>query len=135
MEITKIDKEIERLQELKQELLDQDFIEIEHNKKTFRIYKWENKPVGTFKYPKGFRMAEFQEFIDLVDSKKYKLKTWIYHWVKHFSKLQQDKEYCLSGVYFDGDGDVGSGYGVLKGSFDVGRVVVVKNKEIQNGNN
>lgn len=97
-----------------------------HNGKEFRVYIWENKPVSDFIYPKGFRMAEFQEFVDLYDSGKIELEFWKYYFVKHFSKLQQNKEYCLSGLFLDWCSGLFSVNGDLAYSDDDGRVVLCK---------
>lgn len=78
------------------------FKTIKFKNKEFRIYKWENKPVGDFIYPKGFRMSEFQEFVELIDNGLIKYNSdWEYFWVKHFSKLQQKKKFCLSRLFLD----------------------------------
>ena len=100
-----------------------EFIEI----KNFRIYKW-SKPVKDFLIPKGFRMAEFQEFVDLYDSDLIKLESYGHYFVRHFSKKQQKKEYCLSRLYLDGDLILNSNFVSLAGSDGDGRVVLIKEK-------
>ena len=107
-----------------------DYQEIKHNNKIFRIYKWENKQIRDFVYPKRFRMSEFQEFVDLIDSKKIELEVWKYYYVKHFSKLQWNKKWRFSRLCLDGDSDLSSSYVVgLSYSSGNGRVVCVKEVE------
>ena len=107
--------------------INEDYQEVKHNSKIFRIYKWENKPLKDLinNLPKGFRLAEFQEFNDLIES-GFELEKWEYYYVKHFNKLQQEKEYCLSGVCLDRYGDLYSNVDDLEDSDGNGRVVLVK---------
>ena len=95
----------------------------------FRIYKWENKPVRDFIYPKGYRMAEFQEFVDLIDSGKFNMEVWKYYWVKHFLKEQQKTKYCLSRLCLNWNLYLNSDYDDLAISYDDGRVVCIKEKK------
>lgn len=104
----------------------EEYKEYKHKGKTFRVYIWEIKSIKDFKYPKGFRMAEFQEFNELIESEKIELEVWKGYFVKHFNKLQLNKEYCLSRVCLDGDGGLNAGKDVLADSYDYGRVVCVK---------
>ena len=97
-----------------------------HKGKEFRVYIWENKKIKDFKYPKSFRMAKFQEFVDLYDSGKIELEVWKYYYVKHFSKIQQTKEYCLSWLYLGRFSDLSSGIVDLAYSDGSGRVCIVK---------
>ena len=106
--------------------LKENYTEIKFKNKTFGIYKWENKKIGDFKYPKEFKMAEFQEFVDLIDSKKFKLEVLKNYFVKHFSKLQKNKKWCLSRVCLYSDGDLSSDSDDLRYSDVDGRVVCVK---------
>jgi hypothetical protein len=103
-----------------------DFQTINFKGKEFRIYKWENKPIKDFVYPKGFRMAEFQELVDLIDNKKFEAEVWKSYYTKHWSKLQQNKEYCLSRAYLNYAGGWDSYYELLADSNGYGRVVVVR---------
>jgi hypothetical protein len=97
-QIKKLNQDIEKLEaDLKKQPAD--FQEFKINGKTIRVYKWEDKPIKDFIYPKGFQMCEFQDFVDLIDSKKIELETWKYYFVKHFSKSPWNKEYCLSRLY------------------------------------
>ena len=117
-EKAKIEKQIETLKAQEET---KEFIEI----KNFRIYKW-SKPVKDFVIPKGFRMAEFQEFVDLYDSDLIKLESYGHYFVRHFSKKQQKKEYCLSRLFLDGDLYLYSYVDYLAYSDGDGRVVLVK---------
>jgi len=92
--------------------------------KEFRIIEW-TKPIKDFVYPKGFRMAEFQEFVDLVDS-GYKMELWIDYFTKHWSKLQQAKEYCLSRCFLSEYSGLYAYNSYLANSNDNGRVVCVR---------
>ena len=86
------EKQIKTLQRDIEELKEESYCqEIEFKDKIFRIYKWENKPVRDFKYPDGFRMAEFQEFVDLIDNNKVDLGDNVY-FVKHFFKKYDGKK-------------------------------------------
>ena len=126
--IKQIENEIVKLQKQKEELLEKenkDYQEIKFKKKIFRIYKWENKPIKDFKYPKGFKMSEFQEFNELIES-GFKLELWKYYIVKNFNKLQWDKKWSLSRVYLYRYGGFYATYDVLADSDDFGRVVCVK---------
>ena len=128
--IEKKKKKIEKLnryiEKLKQDLETQDFQSYKINGKEIRVYKWESKPYKEFPMPKGFNFCEFQDFVDLYDNDKIELEPWKYYIVKHFSKKQQNKKYCLSRVCLSNDGDLYS-YGVyLANSSDFGRVVVSK---------
>ena len=83
----KIEKQI-----LELETKEEDYNEVKHKGKTFRIYKWEDKPFKDLlnNLPKGFRLAEFQEFNELIES-GFKLEIWKYYITKHFNKLQENK--------------------------------------------
>lgn len=93
----------------------------------FRIYKWENKPVKDFldNMPKGFRLATFNEFNELIESKKYKLKIWHYYWVQHWNERQREMG-RLSAVFLYNFGNLNSYNNNLDYSNDSGRVVVIK---------
>lgn len=95
--------------------------------KEILVVEW-TKPIKDFPYPKGFRMAEFQEFVDLYDS-GFELDKDGYYFVKHFSKKQQNKEFCLSRLFLDGFLNIWSSDDDLAVSNDVGRVVIVKDKK------
>ena len=109
---------------IKKDLEIQGFQEIIYKNKEFRIYKWEDKPIKDFKIPKGFDFANFQDFVELYDNNKVELEVWKYYYVKHFSKIQQTKEWCLSRLYLGGNLDLRSGGGNLASSNSDGRVVV-----------
>lgn len=115
----KIEKEIEQLKA-------NDYEEIDD----LRIYKWENKPVKDFldNMPKGFRLATFNEFNELIESKKYKLKIWDYYWVQHWNERQREMG-RLSAVYFVNDDVLYSDNGCIDNSHCSGRVVVMKINE------
>lgn len=119
-----IEKKIKKLKLLEES---KDYVEIGK----FRIYIWENKPFKDLKV-KGYEIAEFQDFIELVNSGNFELETWKYYYVKHFLKTQWDKKYCLSGVFLYGGGGLGARGGDLANSYFGGRVVVSKNlKELK----
>ena len=107
---------------------DEEYSEIKFNNKLFRIYIWENKPYGDLinNLPKGFRLSEFQEFNELIESKKIKLAKERYYIVKHFNKLQWNKEHYLSRLCLSKDLDIYLYIGCLGNSDDIGRVVLVK---------
>ena len=106
------------------EIVAQDFQKIIYKNKEFRVYKWEGKSVRDFQIPKGFDFAEFNDFVELYDNKKIELEVWKYYYVKHFSKIQQTKEYCLSRLCLDGGLYLGSYDEYLGFSNSVGRVCV-----------
>ena len=103
---------------------------IKHKNKEFRIYRWESKPFRDFKIPKGFKLAEHKDFIELFDNKliNYPKKDWEIYFVKHYSKRKQ-KEGYISRLYLDGDSDLGSWGEALADSDDDGRVVVSREIE------
>ena len=116
-EKAKIEEQIEVLKAQEQE---KDFIEV----KDFRIYKWA-KPIKDFPMPKGFQMAEFQEFVDLYDNDLIELEKYpVKYFLKHYSKKQQKKEWCLSGLYLGRNLVLGSDNDDLAYSSVNGRVVV-----------
>ena len=120
----KIEKQILELETKEEE---EDYNEVKHKGKTFRIYKWENKPFKDLlsNLPKGFRLAEFQEFNKLIES-GFELEVWKEYITKHFNKLQENKEYCLSRVCLDSYGGLCCDDDILAGSDDDGRVVLVE---------
>ena len=86
-----------------------------------KIIKWD-KPIKDL--PNGGKeLAEFQDFADLINSKKFKASEGIY-FTKHWSKEQQKKEYCLLKAYLNRNGD----WGAYDDSFsdDNSRVVIRK---------
>lgn len=120
-----IEKQIKVFEELEKQ---KDFKTIKFKGKEFRIYKWENKPFGDFlkQMPKGFKLAEFNQFVELFDNKLIDYpKDWEFYWTKHFSKIKQ-KENFLSRFYLYRNGFLGANDGDLVYSNDNGRVVFVK---------
>ena len=105
------------------ELEEKDFIEV----KNFRIYKW-SKPVKDFIMPKGYRIAEEKEFIDLYDSGFEIEKYPVVYFTKNRSKLNIKNGWSLSRLYLDRDLNLYSIGGNLAYSDDDGRVVCVKIK-------
>ena len=105
-------------------------ITIKYKNKEFRIYRWESKPFRDFKIPKGFKLAEHKDFIELFDNKliNYPKKDWEIYFVKHYSKRKQ-KEGYISRLFLDGLSDLGSGDEDLASSYDGGRVVVSRRIE------
>ncbi len=120
--IKQLEKKKLEIEEKIEALKNNDFIKV----KNFRIYKWEDKEIREFVYPEGYRMAEFQEFTDLIDSGDIELEVWKYYWVKHFLKSQWDKEYCLSRVCLNRVGVVDAVVDGLSDSDGGGRVVCIK---------
>ena len=94
-EIAKLQEELKLLEE--QEKNNQ-FITIEHKGKEYRLYIWENKPIGDLKV-EGFELAEFQDAVELYDNDKLNLEVWKPVFVKHFSNKQQSRELGLSRLY------------------------------------
>ena len=105
--------------------INEDFIEAKLGKLKFRIYKW-SKPVKDFKFPKGFRLAEEREFIDLYDSGFEIEKYPAIYFTKNRSKLNVKNGWCLSGLCLSGDLDLGSDGDSLADSDVDGRVVLVE---------
>jgi hypothetical protein len=105
--------------------INEDFIETKLGKLTFRIYKW-SKPVKDFKIPKGFRMAEEREFIDLYDSGFETEKHPVVYFTKNRSKLNIKNGLGLSRLCLNRDLFLDSTNDSLADSNDDGRVVCVK---------
>lgn len=128
--INRIEKKEKELVELKKQL---DSFEnklnilnkITYKNKEFQVIEW-TKPIKDFPYPKDFSMTEFQEFNELIEKDKIKLETWKYYFVKHFNKKQWNKEYCLSGVSLDSNGNLNSNNDNLAYSYVSVRVVICK---------
>ena len=99
---------------------------INFNNKEFRIYEWENKEIGDFEIPNGFRLCKHSEFIELFDNKliDYPEEDWLVYFVKHFSKRKQ-KEGYLSSCYLDRNSILFSYNSSLLYSNGSGRVVLV----------
>jgi len=120
----KIEKQILELESAEKQ---NDFKEIKFKNKTFRIYKWD-KPVGDFlkNLPKGFRLAEHYEFIELFDDKLIDCpEDWEVYFTKHYSKRKQ-KENLLSSCCLYWFSYLGSYDSDLSLSSYDGRVVIVK---------
>ena len=116
-----IEKQIETLKAQEQE---NDFIEV----KNFRIYKW-SKPIKDFSIPKGFRMAEEREFVDLYDS-GFKIEKYpVIYFTKNRSKENIKNGWSLSRLCLNWDLNLDSSDDNLANSYDSGRVVLVKEKK------
>jgi len=116
----------EQLKQMELKEKEKDFQKVIYNKKEFRIYKWD-KPIKDFPMPEGFSMSEHSEFVELYDEGKIELEQYpVEYFVKHYSKIQQKKEWCVSRLYLNGDLGLYSRYEDLAGSDDYGRVVVVR---------
>ena len=116
----------EQLKQMELKEKEQDFQKVIYNKKEFRIYKW-NKPIKDFPIPKGFTMSEHSEFVELYDEGKIELEKYpVEYFLKHYSKKQQKREWCVSGVYLLSYGDLYAWNGDFADSDDNGRVVVVR---------
>ena len=122
-EKAKIERQIETLKSKEQE---KDFIEVG----TFRIYKWEDKPVKDFVIPKGWRIAEEREFIDAYDNSLIKLEKYpIIYFTNNRSQKNIKNGGSLSRLYLNRNLNLNSYCDVgLTGSNDDGRVVLVKEK-------
>ena len=123
MNIKQLEKQKLEIEKQIESLKQKDFIEI----KNFRIYKW-SKPVKDFKFPKGFRLAEEREFIDLYDSGFEIEKYPIIYFTKNRSKLNIKNGWSLSWLCLYGDLVLGSYDSNLANSGDSGRVVCVRIK-------
>ena len=122
-EIEKLEKkklEIEnKIKMLKDKELKKDFIEV----KSFRIYKW-SKPIKDFVIPKGFRLAEEREFVDLYDS-GFKIEEYpVLYFTKNRSKLNIKNGLSLSGLFLNRGLYLDSNNINLAYSNDNGRVVL-----------
>ena len=123
----RLKEEIKELENKEQE----EFESIIYNNKEFRIYKW-TKPISelvnkdfTSKI-KGYRLSEFQEFNELIESKKIELEIYKFYFVKHWNKLQHNKTYCLSRCYLYRLSSLISYDSGLSNSYVNGRVVLVR---------
>ena len=110
-----------------EEVITEDFETINFNDKEFRIYKWEDKEIGEFNIPEGFKLAKHSQFIELFDNKLivYPKESYLYYFVEHYSKLKTEEGY-LSSCYLYWYSDLDSIGSVLVDSGGNGRVVVVK---------
>ena len=129
----KYDEAVKKAEELKLNLQQESSIDLKELKfkgKTFRIYKWENKKIGDFIYPKGFQMAEFQQVVDLFDNKliDYPKNSWEVYFCKHYSKIKQ-KEKLISGLFLNWYLNLYSYDEDLDYSDDGGRVACVEVKK------
>ena len=88
-----------------------------------KIIKWENKPFKDFKMPEGYRLAEFDEFCKLINSKKIKPKKWELFITKNPLK---NKVYPLFRAYLNNVGGWCAYDDNLSFSNDLGRVVIIK---------
>ena len=126
----KIELQIKKLEQKEEQ---EEYEKIIYKNKEFRIYKWEDKPIGDLinedfsSKIKGYRLSEFQEFNELIENKKIELEVWKYYFVKHWNKLQHNETYCLSRCCLGRDSDLDSGYSDLSYSDGNVRVVLVKN--------
>jgi hypothetical protein len=108
-----------------QKEINEDFIEAKLGKLTFRIYKWD-KPVKDFKIPKGWRLAEEREFVDLYDS-GFKIESYpVVYFTKNRSKLNIKDGWSLSRLCLSRSLNLYSDNDNLADSNDDGRCVIVK---------
>ena len=117
-------KDIEELQK-KVDNFEDSYETLKLGKKEFRIYKWEDKKIGDFKYKKNEVLAEYSEFIELFDKKliDYPKEDYVEYFTKHQS-IRKQKENILSGCYFNRSSYLSSISSDLSSSDDSGRVVV-----------
>jgi len=110
-----------------EEVITEDFETINFNDKEFRIYKWEDKEIGDFNIPEGFKLAKHSQFIELFDNKLivYPKESYLDYFVEHYSKRKTEEGYLSSCSLNWGSGLV-SDDSDLAVSVDDGRVVVVK---------
>ena len=121
-----LQKQTEELQAQIKELENQDYEKIVHNKKEFRIYKWEDKLFKDFPIPKGYNFAEYFDVVNLINLDKIKFtKPWAETYICK-SQFQKNKKYCLSRLFLYDDLNLGSVNSDLDDSVDGGRVVLVK---------
>ena len=125
IEIEKLQKQLKQLENKE----NKEYIEIKCKKlnKTFRIYKWENKKIKDFPMPKGFELAEFNDFNYLYDNNLFEVENYpIEYFVKNWSKknIKNGWGACGLGRYWDGYWD--AGWVGLVSSYAVGRVVISK---------
>lgn len=127
-EINKLNLELEQLEEAERL---KDFKELTFKGKKYRIYKWEDKPIGDFlkTIPKGFRLIEHSEFIELFDNKiiDYPEKNWEVYFTKHYSKRKQKENILLRCLFRDSNLDFGIVDLLISNSY--GRVVLVEGKD------
>ena len=88
-----------------------------------KIIKWEDKPFKDFKMPEGYRLAEFFEFCELINSEKIKPERWELFITKNPLK---NKVYLLFRAYLNFHGDWCAYDGDLSFSDGYGRVVIIK---------
>jgi hypothetical protein len=107
--------------------INNDYLEIKDGKKTFRIYEWD-KSLEDFPMPKGFRLAEEREFIDLYDNDKINLEKYpVIYFTKNRSKKNVKNGWGLSRLFLDNDFLYLVSYNdILTYSYVNGRVVIVK---------
>ena len=105
--------------------IETDYIKIicKELKKEFRIYKWENKPLKDFKFPKGFKWAKHSDVIYLYDNDLIELKQYpVYYFTDAMSKKNKNK-WSVSRLCLGGGLDLGSYDEYLAVSNPYGRVV------------
>jgi len=126
------EEQINKLQEqislLKAQEESNNFIEAKQGKNLFRIYPWD-KPVKDFIIPKGFRMSEEREFIDLYDS-GFKIEKYpVIYFTRNRSKLNIKNGFGLSWVGLGCGLGLFTGDDSLAGSYEDGRVVLIKGEQ------
>ena len=110
-----------------EEVITEDFETINFNDKEFRIYKWEDKEIGEFNIPEGFKLAKHSQFIELFDNKLivYPKEKYVIYFVEHYSK-RKTEEGDVSSCCLNWGSNLVSYFSVLADSVGIGRVVVVK---------
>ena len=106
-----------------------EYIEIKCKKlhKTFRIYKWENKKIKDFPMPKGFELAEFNDFNYLSNNDLFEVENYpVEYFVKNWSKKNIKKGGGACGLDRNRDGDWLAAWVRLGYSSADGRVVISK---------
>lgn len=103
---------------------------VNYKNKEFWIVEW-NDPFKDFPYPKGFKIAEFNDFIELYDNNLIELEMWKGYFVKHFSKKQQAKEFCLSGLFVNRYSNLNSNSSDLILTNMNGRLIICRDLKIK----
>jgi len=98
-------------------------------KKEFKFIDWD-KPVKDYKIPKGWRIAEYFEFVELYDSGIDLGRPWKFtYFAKNYSKRNIKEGWVLSKLYLDANLSLDSRDVDLTCSSGNGRIVIVRDLE------
>jgi hypothetical protein len=123
-----IDKQIKEIEEKEKLKAESSFKKIIFNKKEFRIYKWESRLFGNFKFPEGFRLCNLSDFGELFDEKLIDYPRYLeyeVYFLNHCS-IRKQEEGIIVKVLLDKDGDWLSHESGLGDCSEEGRIVVVR---------